>query len=467
MRFRLSLIILGSAFFYGWWGVAPLLLPLVRGASVEDPLSLALAVLTQGQLWVPLLLIVIAFYGARIVMSRPDARGRKLALAWVVTVALIPLAGFKYANFLYADVLGPVLGLEGRLLQVQLPLGISFITFSLLAYVVDVYRGRFPLQPRLSLFASYILFFPHLIAGPILRPHELIPQLERSKRRLSNRSRLGLCIFTLGLVKKLVFADPLSEHVVPVYAGAEGLTGPDYLLAIYAFSIRIYCDFSGYTDMAIGLALVLGLRLPTNFRRPYGAASIQEFWRRWHITLSNWLRDYLYIPLGGNRVGPGRRVTNVLITMGLGGLWHGAAWTFVLWGLLHGAAIALSQRLDRRAAAGRRRLPRWLRVALCFHVVTLGWVLFRAPDLATVGRVLAGPFVAPWSEVGGFLVIHAFPLVLIALLLAFHPFDSHARMRLWVRRVPAAVLYPVLSLFWILAITVSAGSSAEFIYFDF
>src|SRR6185437_9531767 len=207
----------------------------------------------------------------------------------------------------------------------MLPLGISFVTFTLTAYVVDVYRGRFRVERNLVKMRGYVLFFPHLIAGPILRPHELLPQLGHLRRALGARFTLGVALFAIGLVKKVIFADTISVLVDHVYHESGVVSGWEYLLAVHGFSMQIYCDFSGYTDMAIGLAYILRIRLPTNFRRPYISSSIVEFWRRWHITLSFWLRDYLYIPLGGNRQGRSRQMLNLLITMVLGGLWHGAA----------------------------------------------------------------------------------------------------------------------------------------------
>src|SRR5439155_8945110 len=199
------------------------------------------------------------------------------------------------------------------------------------------------------------------------------------------------------------------------------------------FAVQIYCHFSGYTDMAIGVALMLGVRLPNNFLRPYAAGSLVDFWRRWHVTLSLWLRDYLYIPLGGNRHGRLKGARNVLITMTLGGLWHGANWTFVVWGLLHGVAIAFVQTV-RGLFPGRARLmPKWLGLALTFHFVTLAWVFFRAPDLATAGRMLAAPFRGSWENLGAFVPAHAFTILLIVVFYTLHRFDDHRRVKAMLR----------------------------------
>src|SRR5262249_42167829 len=238
----------------------------------------------------------IAYVTAIYVDAAQDKRQRFRRVAFSVTILLLPLSIVKYGNFLWVDVAGLFWHTSGRWLEMPLPLGISFLTFTIIAYVVDVYRRSYSVERKPATLLGYILFFPHLIAGPILRPHELMPQLRRPFSAVRGRNVLALAIFTAGLVKKLVFADQLSGVVETVYDHAGSASPPEALLAMYAFSAQIYCDFSGYSDMAIGLALALGIKLPRNFERPYIAGSVAEFWRRWHITLSRWLRDYLYIP---------------------------------------------------------------------------------------------------------------------------------------------------------------------------
>lgn len=443
-HYRLLLIIVGSTIFYAYWN------PWYVG--------------------VPYLLIVIAFVGVRVMDAGPEHATRRRRLVVLLIVLLAPLVFFKYANFLYQSVVAPwsPAGAPRTVVNVPLPLGISFITFSVIAYVVDVYRGTFPVERRLKQLVAYVVYFPHLIAGPILRPHELIAQLGAARRVTAGRVKLGATLFTVGLVKKLVVADQLSTVVERVYGNAAGLVAADYVLAIYAFSGQIYCDFSGYTDMAIGIAIVLGVRLPNNFDRPYLAASVSEFWRRWHITLSRWLRDYLYVSLGGNRTGFPKQMRNVMITMALGGLWHGANWTFVIWGVIHGAGIVLSH-VARRVTHGGAGLtvPAVVGTLVTFHFVTLAWVFFRAPDVGTAWRILSGPVAGPWSDLAAFASSNAFLLLLLGLFLAAHPVDRHARFRLFVRKMPSVVVWSVIVLLWVLAITVSAGSSAKFIYFDF
>jgi alginate O-acetyltransferase complex protein AlgI len=440
-RYRNYLIIVGGTVFYAWW--------------------------RADYVWVPYTLTLLAFAGTAWMESADDAVSRKRRMAITVALLLAPLLVIKYTHLLAASLV-PVLGLQIATpsldgLLFGLPLGISFITFTVIAYVVDVFRKRFLPEKSLSVLLAYVLFFPHLVAGPILRPNELIPQLRQLRAALGARFLLGVSIFTLGLFKKLVIADQLAAVVEPVYRNPGAHSAFEYLLAIYGFSAQIYCDFSGYTDMAIGLAYILRIRLPTNFLRPYCATSIIEFWRRWHITLSHWLRDYLYIPLGGSRKGPSRRNLNLLVTMGLGGLWHGANWTFLTWGLLHGLALVLVHGISRRSLG----IPRWLGVLLTFHFVAWTWIFFRAPDFATALRVATGPFTGSWHDVTTQMALNVFPLVLLAVFFATHRLDRHAWIRLGVSRLSWTLIVPVIVFCWIVALTVSQGNSAKFIYFDF
>jgi len=439
-QYRNYLIIAGSTIFYAWWKVE--------------------------YVWIPYFLMAIAFLGAAAVGHAKGSLRFSLTAATIVLLFL-PLAIFKYTNFVYAGVLGPVFGWHGKILDAALPLGVSFVTFTLTAYVVDVFRGKFPGRNNASTVLAYVLFFPHLIAGPILRPHELIPQLEQPRPATLRRIAVPLAIFTVGLVKKLVFADQIAEFVDHVFNSGNAVpSAPDAVLAIYGFSLQIYCDFSGYTDMAIGLALALGVRLPNNFLRPYTATSLVQFWRRWHITLSFWLRDYLYIPLGGSRGGLVRETRNILVTMVLGGLWHGASWTFVLWGFVHGIGLAFVH-LKNRILGDRFRLPRVLAVLLTFHVVTFAWILFRAPNIQKATAMMIAPFGGGWSNIVPFVSQNLFYLILLSVFVVSHRYDDHRRIRAFVRYTRAEILWPVLALLWILAITLSQGSSEKFIYFDF
>jgi alginate O-acetyltransferase complex protein AlgI len=446
VRYRIWLIILGGLTFYAWW--------------------------RWDYLWVPLLLTLVAYGGARWLDQSTDDATRRKRL-WLSVLALfLPLVIVKYSYFALTQVFGLVadpvsLVNPPEAIRWGLPLGISFITFTACAYVVDVYRRRFPVEKDLRLLFGHILFFPHLIAGPILRPHELIPRLRTMRPAKDARFILGLCIFTLGFVKKLVFADQIATAVDFAYSPANHPGLIDYLTAFYGFAVQIYCDFSGYTDMAIGLALAIGMRLPNNFLRPYAAASITEFWRRWHITLSHWLRDYLYIPLGGNRNGVTAQTRNMIITMVLGGLWHGANWTFVIWGLLHGLALSMNHAMSRSLGKGRTLMPRWLGVLVTFHLAAALWVFFRSPDLATAGRFFAGLLQGGMADVNLSLARNVFPILLTVAFFALHRFDRHALLRVAARKVPKPILFVAMAFCWILAIALSQGSSAKFIYFDF
>jgi alginate O-acetyltransferase complex protein AlgI len=445
-RWRICLVIVGSTVFYAWWRV--------------------------DYVWLPYLLTLIAWFGTHWIARQHDQAARRRRLIITLAALFAPLAAFKYAYFFSNDLVKAIPGMTSLLgdvsaLKIALPLGISFITFTLTAYVVDVYCGRFPIARRLSHLLGHVLFFPHLIAGPILRPHELLPQFARWRRAFDARFTFGVALFSIGLVKKLVFADSIAGVVDQVFRPEVNPTGWEYLLAIHGFSMQIYCDFSGYTDMALGVAYIIGIRLPTNFRRPYTARSIVEFWRRWHITLSRWLRDYLYIPLGGNRRGGARQLVNLMTTMVLGGLWHGAAWSFVVWGFLHGAGLAAAHVLRVPMRKWGLHIPAPVGILLTFYFVTLAWIYFRAPDVETAHRVFAGPFSSPWPSFAAFLGQYNFELLLLAVFFATHRFDRHAYVRLAVRRLNRGILWPAIMLLYVIAIIVSQGSSAKFIYFDF
>ena len=322
--------------------------------------------------------------------AAPSERARRRLLAAAVAVPLGLLAFFKYTNFLVAQAWWPLraLGLETPppVFDIVLPLGISFYTFETIAYVVDVYRRRLPAERHPLDYALFLLFFPHLIAGPIVRAHQFLPQVRRDRRLDWSRVELGVRLFVFGMLKKVV-ADQLAMLVDPVFGRPDAYATSTIWTAVVCYAVQIYCDFSGYSDMAIGGAHVLGIKLPTNFRMPYFAASPAEFWRRWHITLSTWLRDYLYIPLGGNRHGAWQTYRNLMLTMLLGGLWHGAAWTFVVWGGYHGLLLVV-QRAISWPSWTRSATLRPARVTLTFLLVCVGWVFFRAGSLAVAGTVL-------------------------------------------------------------------------------
>jgi len=371
--------------------------PLKRWPAAQKLMLLAASYYFYGQWeWHYLFLvwfstIVDYLIGLRMPVTRHPRR--LVVLSVIVNLGF--LAVFKYANWLI-DTLNAGAAAAGSAWHVTpidllLPVGISFYTFQSLSYTIDVYRGDLPPRRNLLDYALAVAFFPQLEAGPIVRAREFLAELDGDQRVEFADVKRALVLIAFGYAKKLVIADNLAPIVDRVFDAPAAHGFWDSLLAVYAFAFQIYCDFSGYTDIAIGCALLLGFRFPQNFDYPYAAQSIQEFWRRWHMTLSRWLRDYLYIPLGGNRKGDARTYANLMTTMLLGGLWHGASWNFVIWGGLHGCYLAF----ERAVLA---RLPAWnadnlvvraLRVLATFHLACLAWVFFRARTFAQSGAMLA------------------------------------------------------------------------------
>jgi alginate O-acetyltransferase complex protein AlgI len=321
----------------------------------------------------------------------------KPLLAVAVAVNLGLLAYYKYRNFFIAN-FNTVTGSDWTLAPLVLPLAISFHTFQQIAYLVDSYRRKVD-QPSLLTYSLFVLFFPQLIAGPIVHHYQLLPQLKDERiYTFDYRSfATGLCFFVFGLAKKLLLADPLATVSDPIFNGVANQVPSlsQAWVGVCAYTLGLYFDFSGYSDMAVGLARMFGIRLPYNFASPYKATSIIDFWRRWHITLSNWLRDYLYIPLGGNRHGETRRYTNLIITMLLGGLWHGAAWTFVLWGLLHGLYLMINhawQTLQGRITCGGKpmQMPALAGWLVTFVAVSVAWIFFRSSSMEHAFAMIGG-----------------------------------------------------------------------------
>jgi alginate O-acetyltransferase complex protein AlgI len=404
-------------------------------------------------------------HGAAKLIGRSD---RQRARAWIcglaVTGDLLVLGVFKYYSF-FAEAIARglhavSLGVPFPLLTIALPVGISFFTFQAISYTVDVKRGLIEPASLLDT-AVYLSFFPHLVAGPIVRAREFLPQLRtpRDPNRVAVSS--GIFLVGMGLVKKVVIADYLGRTVVdPVFAVPQAYHTPDVLLAGYAYAAQIYCDFSGYTDIAIGLALLLGFVFPQNFNSPYRSTGLRDFWRRWHMTLSRFLRDFLYIPLGGSRGSKLLTYRNLMLTMVIGGLWHGAAWTFVIWGAFHGVGLVAEHVLG-----GRVKLPGWLRWLLTFHFVILGWIVFRAQGIGNfwdVIKQLASP--------GAATLISAPVLAAIAvtILPQLVPPDSIQRIQSWLGRLNPALMGATLAvLILFVAATVPSQGVPPFIYFRF
>ena len=423
------------------------------------------------------------FYLARSMGSGPPrARRRLLILGLGLNFGI--LLAFKYGNFLGAN-LNALFGLVSLPWSVPaydlvLPVGISFYTFQAIGYLLDVYHGREEAEPSLGRYALYVSFFPQLVAGPIERAGRLIPQLGGAARFDYMRLVGGLKLIAWGLFKKLVIADRLAALVNPVYADPGGWDAATLLLATYAFTFQIYCDFSGYSDIAIGSARVMGIDLMTNFARPYGAPSVREFWRRWHISLSTWFRDYMYVPLGGNRVKAGRMYLNLMAVFLVCGLWHGAAWTFVLWGGLHGLLLVGSHAgrpLRQRLAAltGLDRVPalrRVVRVLITFNLVALLWVFFRASSLGDALYILGSIFSpAAWGAAGPPAVISGYQLSLalyaVLFMLGVEWLQRDRAYRRFLAHSPLWVRFPVYLLTVLSIVIFGEFSTMEFIYFQF
>lgn len=358
-----------SLFFYGWWDYRYL--------------SLLFASTCVNYL-----------VGGYIARHSGSAKGRR-GLTIGVAANLVLLAYYKYADFFLSSS-NTILGSDWPMLGIVLPIGISFFTFTQIAFLADAYAGKVT-EYRFVYYLLFVTYFPHLIAGPVLHHKEMMPQFDMDCNYRADASNfaVGITIFSIGLAKKVLIADNLAGYVSPVFTpGGETPTLFFAWGAALAYTFQLYFDFSGYSDMAIGLSRLFGVRLPLNFDSPYKARNITEFWRRWHITLSRFLRDYLYIPLGGNRYGTFRRYANLIITMLLGGLWHGAGWNFVIWGGLHGCFLVINQLWQHLCRRFTVKLPPQLAgilgLALTFLCVVFAWVYFRAPDLATANRVAAG-----------------------------------------------------------------------------
>jgi len=416
--------------------------------------------------WNPLYLLLIVYstlidYLAVVGMARTGRRKAFLAGSIVNNLALLGL--FKYAPFV-TDNLNALLASLGWPYALPaptwlLPVGISFYTFQSMSYTIDCYRGRIDAEPSLIRFAAFVALFPQLVAGPIERAGHLLPQLRRP-RRLSGRDVAdGLSLLLVGLFKKLALADYLAMYVDRVYDVPEAHTGAALAVATVAFGWQIYFDFSGYTDMARGIGRLLGFRLTDNFNHPYLATGLGDFWRRWHVSLSTWFRDYLYIPLGGGRRGRLVTVRNVAVTFLVAGLWHGAAWTFVIWGALHAAGLCLTRRLER-SAFYRDKVPGLLKRAWVFAFVTFAWVFFRAPSVSEAWGIVKRIATAGWADPG-------FPLMAAGMVLAVWAHQAVRESRAgWVLRLaPVRVGLAVAMILYLAGVT--GGDAQPFIYFQF
>jgi len=448
-RIRLLFIVAASYVFYAHWDWH--FLPLIWGSSTID--------------W---------WLGHRIGNTEEPRRRRAWLMATVV-VNLGALGLFKYWNFgidsarTSLDLLG--VHVPDITLRLALPVGISFFTFESMSYVIDVYRRQIRPHESYLEYLGFVAFFPHLVAGPIIRPRDLLPQLAAPPSFDARAGSDGLYLIATGLLKKVAIGDTLATQLIDrIFDAPLQYSGLECYLAVVGYAIQIYCDFSGYTDIAIGSAQLLGIRFPANFNAPYKATNLADFWHRWHISLSTWLRDYLYIPLGGSRKGPGRTYINLMATMLLGGLWHGANWTFVVWGAIHGTGLAVTRWFERRrgTSAGPVRtgpLRRALSVFLTFHIVCVAWVFFRASNFHDARLMFQRMATLSTYHPN----IHTLPMLMLAVGLVTHflPQGWTSALRNSFPRLPAIAQGMALLLAALALRQMQSAEAVPFVYFQF
>ncbi len=446
------MLLLGSYFFYAQWNLY--YLGLIIFSSLLD------------------------FSLGRMIHREQDKARRRLYLICSLVGNLGVLALFKYFNFFSSSVqaLLAATGLEVATptLQVLLPVGISFYTFQTLSYTIDIYRGKLTSTNSLLDFSLFVGFFPQLVAGPIVRASDFLPQLEKQPVYDDDKAVEGIYLILKGLTKKIIIADFLGRWLVEaVFEDPSAYHGLRVLIGVYAYAFQIYGDFSGYTDVAIGSAKMMGFELPINFNRPYIATDLQDFWRRWHISLSTWLRDYLYIPLGGSRGSNTRTYANLLITMVLGGLWHGANWTFVVWGTLHGGALAITRMVQRSGLVPAGELPQWADTAVLtlkriatFHLVCLGWVFFRSPTFGQATDLLRSLTTGGKMGMDHPYSVGAVGLLVLAILAHITPKEWDGAFARAFARAPAFV-EAVIVVFAIALFSLFSDRGTPFIYFQF
>lgn len=476
-KWRWALLLAASCFFYATWG--------------------------PEYIVVLLLTIVISYYAALYMERAGKQRGRSAngkknrgaspSSKTVLVLSIIFCAGllffFKYLNFFSENVAALLqrfsIPMQPFTLRLALPIGISFYLFQTISYLVDVYKGKIPAERHFGIYAVYISFFPKVMQGPIERGESLLPQLHKPRRFHYGQASYGIKLMAWGFFKKLVLADGLSIYVSQVYDNLPSYTGFSLMLATFFYAIQLYCDFSGYTDIALGSAGILGIRLSPNFRSPYFASSIKDFWGRWHISLSSWLRDYIYIPLGGSRVGRVRHALNIMITFLVSGLWHGASWNYVLWGGIHGALQIIEGFFPWNKKSSRFQTDRRLHAMLCivtvpvtFLLVCFAWIFFRAATLQDAFYVIRNMFTgigSPYTYIDDCalqlgltfrnLVFHCLPLIPLFLFdLASLKTDVIAlisRQRFFIRWPVYILLLLVILLFS------EKGVTTEFIYMQF
>lgn len=425
-------------------------------------------------------------YFAAICMEKTEKRGKqRILLAAALVASLGVLFFFKYYDFFLTSAAAGLarfaIELHPKTLDLVVPVGISFYTFQTLSYVIDVYRGDVKAEHHFGKYATFISFFPQLVAGPIERTKNLLPQITAEHTFDYAQASYGLRLIGWGFFKKLVIADNLAPRVDMIYESINSYTGFPLVIAVFFFAIQIYCDFSGYSDIAIGTAKLFGIDLMTNFKSPYFSASVREFWSRWHISLSTWFKDYVYIPLGGNRVGKVRHAFNLLVTFLVSGLWHGAAWTYVAWGGVHGAAQVVETAFphSKKKQSDVKHTPWWwIRVAAVFFFCCLAWVLFRAENIETAIYVFQNLFKGindfdTYMENGilqlGIQGLEGTLLAIVIVMLTIFDYLSLRRdVMSSVKKLPVVPRWALYIVVLVIIIILSPlDSSKEFIYFQF
>jgi len=452
-------LVLASVVFYAWWN--PIYTPLILGSIAFNYF--------MGR----------SISGAR--ERRRASRARNLLYLGILGNLLL-LGYFKYTDFFIANING-LFHFTIPFARIVLPLGISFFTFTQIAYLVDASKGKVKEYSAMN-YGLFVTFFPHLLAGPIIHHKEMMPQFDRRKNKVGDSRNLteGICLFFIGLFKKVVIADTFAAWANAGFGGTGDLTTVEAWVTSLSYTLQLYYDFSGYTDMALGSSQMFNIILPINFDSPYRSLDIREFWRRWHITLGRFMRDYVYIPLGGNRVGEARILLNIMITFFIVGLWHGAGWTFVAWGLMHGAALVIHRLWGKLNLS----MPKWIAWLVTFNFVNVGWVFFRAPTFADAMRVLKGmagmskaaipvDFAAKMAGAGGLVEALGQTFerigkaeVILAMLVVFLPLSFLFRNSNEMVKdfEPGAVQLIAFSLAAVIAV-LYLGSYSEFLYFRF
>lgn len=396
---------------------------------------------------------------------------RRLLLTIIILANLGMLSYYKYTNFLI-DNINAIFHGDLSFQNIILPIGISFFVFEAISYAVDLYRRQMePARSTLD-FCFYISFFPKLVAGPIIRAKDFLPQMYKKLHLTREEASSAIFLILIGLIKKAVISDYISTNFVDrVFDSPMSYTAFENLMAVYGYTLQIYCDFSGYSDMAIGLSLLMGFKIPPNFLTPYKSQSVTEFWRRWHISLSSWLRDYLYISLGGNRKGKVRTYVNLFLTMLIGGLWHGASWKFVVWGGLHGAVLAIERFFKQFIKVPDNRFTRIICILLTFHFVAFCWIFFRANSFEQAAAVITNIGDLTFEPHDWWIVIegykNVFILIVIGYIMHFLPENFVNNLKQGFNKTPLALKAAIAGLaFWLVYATMSSGPQ-PFIYFQF